>query len=174
MMTLDEIRALIRTVPDFPKENIMFRDITPVLRNPAALRAVIEHLADCCRDDKVDVVVGIESRGFMFAVPLALALGAGFVPVRKLGKLPAEVVQAEYALEYGTNTVEMHRDAIQPGDRVIIVDDLIATGGTAGAAIDLVEQLGGEICRLLFLVELAGLKGREGLQGYEVHSLITF
>ena len=171
-MTLDEIRALIRTVPDFPKENIMFRDITPVLRDPAALRAVVEHLADCCRDEKVDVVVGSVAR-VMFAVPLALAQ-ARLRPVRKLGKLPAEVVQAEYALEYGTNTVEMHRDAIQPGDRVIIVDDLIATGGTAGAAIDLVEQLGGEICRLLFLVELAGLKGREGLQGYEVHSLITF
>lgn len=173
-MSLDEIRALIRTIPDFPKENIMFRDITPVLRDPAALRAVVDHLADCCRDQKVDAVVGIESRGFMFAVPLALALGAGFVPVRKLGKLPAEVVQAEYALEYGTNTVEMHRDAIEPGDRVIIVDDLIATGGTAAAAIDLVEQLGGEIGPLLFLIELAELKGRESLQGYEVHSLITF
>jgi len=173
-MSLDEIKALVRTVPDFPKEGILFRDITPVLRDPDALRSVVEHMLEQCRGRKIDVVVGIESRGFMFAVPLALALGAGFVPVRKLGKLPAEVVQAEYALEYGTNTVEMHRDAIRPGDRVVIVDDLIATGGTAGAAVDLVEQLGGEIVRLLFLVELAELKGRESLQGYEVHSLITF
>lgn len=173
-MTLDEIRALVRTVPDFPKEGILFRDITPVLRDPAAMRAVIDHMLSRCRDRQVDAVVGIESRGFMFGVPLALALGAGFVPVRKLGKLPAEVVQAEYALEYGTNTVEMHRDALRQGDRVIIVDDLIATGGTAAAAVDLVEQLGAEVVALLFLIELSSLKGRESLQGYEIHSLISY
>lgn len=173
-MNLDEIKALVRTVPDFPKEGILFRDITPVLRNPAALRAVVEHMKELCAGRKVDVVVGIESRGFMFGVPLALALGAGFVPVRKLGKLPSEVVQAEYALEYGTNTVEMHRDAIQPGERAVVVDDLIATGGTAGAAIQLIEQLGGEVVNLLFFIELAVLKGRECLGGYEVHSLISY
>lgn len=173
-MNLDEIKALVRTVPDFPKEGILFRDITPVLRDPAALRAVVEHMKELCSGRKVDVVVGIESRGFMFGVPLALALGAGFVPVRKLGKLPSEVVQAEYALEYGTNTVEMHRDALQPGERAVVVDDLIATGGTAGAAIQLIEQLGGEVVNLLFFIELADLKGRECLGGYEVHSLISY
>ncbi|MDH7568674.1 MAG: adenine phosphoribosyltransferase [Armatimonadota bacterium] len=173
-MTLDEIKALVRTVPDFPKEGILFRDITPVLRHPEALRSVVEHLVGFCRGEEVDAVVGIESRGFMFGVPLALALNAGFVPVRKLGKLPAEVVQAEYALEYGTNTVEMHRDALKPGDRVVIVDDLIATGGTAGAAVDLVEQLGGEVVALLFFVELTDLNGRECLQGYRVESLVSF
>ncbi len=173
-MNLEQIQALVRTVPDFPKEGILFRDITPVLRDPEALRSVIDHMLEYCKDQQIDAVVGIESRGFMFAVPLALALGAGFVPVRKLGKLPAEVVQAEYSLEYGTNTVEMHRDAIQPGERIIIVDDLIATGGTAAAAIDLVEQLGGEVAGLLFFVELAALKGRESLQGYEVESLVTY
>ncbi len=173
-MTLDEIKSLVRTVADFPKEGILFRDITPILRDPVALRAVVDHLVNYCRDERVDVVVGIESRGFMCGVTLSLALGAGVVPVRKLGKLPSEVVQAEYALEYGTNTVEMHRDAIRPGDRVVIVDDLIATGGTAGAAVDLVEQLGGEIISLLFVIELAALQGRESLQGYAVHSLITY
>lgn len=173
-MNLEEIKALVRTVPDFPKEGILFRDITPVLRHPEALRSVIDHLLERCQGNSVDVVVGIESRGFMFAVPVALALGAGFVPVRKLGKLPAAVVQAEYALEYGTNTLEMHRDAIQPGDRAVIIDDLLATGGTAGAAVELVEQLGGEVVNLLFLIELTDLKGRETLRGYQVHSLITF
>lgn len=173
-MNLEEIKGLIRTIPDFPKEGILFRDITPVLRDPEALRSVVEHMRHLCGDQKVDAVVGIESRGFMFGVPLALALGAGFVPVRKLGKLPSEVIQAEYALEYGTNTVEMHRDAIKPGERVVIVDDLIATGGTAAAAVNLVEQLGGEILSMLFLIELSGLNGRESLQDYDIHSLIKY
>jgi adenine phosphoribosyltransferase len=173
-MTLEGIKGLVRTIPDFPKEGILFRDITPVLKSPQALQAVVDHLVGFCRGQDIDAVVGIESRGFMFAVPLALALGAGFVPVRKLGKLPSEVIQAEYALEYGTNTVEMHRDALQPGARVVIVDDLIATGGTAAAAVSLVEQLGGEVVSLVFLIELAALQGRDCLQGYEVHSLITY
>ncbi len=171
-----ELRAqrLIRDVPDFPKPGILFKDITPVLGDVQAMNEIIEQMATfaCSRD--VDVVAGIESRGFLFGTPLALRLGVGFVPIRKLGKLPADTVQAEYALEYGTNTVEIHRDALQPGQRVLIVDDLLATGGTAGAATQLVQALGAEVAGFSFLVELEFLHGRRALTGFSVQSLICY
>ena len=173
-LTEDTIKQLIRDIPDFPTEGILFRDITPVLQNPKAFHEVICTLVDCAKEMKPDVVVGIESRGFMFGAPIALELGVGFVPVRKIGKLPAETIQAEYALEYGTNTVEIHRDAIRPGMRVAIVDDLLATGGTARAAVQLVEELGGEVAGLCFLIELAFLNGRELLNGYDVNAIIKY
>jgi adenine phosphoribosyltransferase len=167
-------RRLIRDIVDFPKEGIVFKDITPVLLDPIAFREVIDRMLEYARGKNVDAVIGIESRGFIFGAPLALALGTGFVPVRKLGKLPGETLRAEYALEYGTNTVEIHKDAVKPGQRVLIVDDLLATGGTSGAAIELVEKLGGEVAGLLYLVELGFLNGKDELEGYDVHSLIEF
>lgn len=165
---------LIRDIKDFPKEGIVFKDITPVLQDPAAFQEVIDRMVDYARTLNVDLVAGIESRGFIFGTPLALALGAGFAPVRKLGKLPGETVRAEYALEYGTNTVEMQKGSIHPGQRVLIVDDLLATGGTASAAAELVEKLGGEVAGMVFMVELGFLSGREMLHGYETHSLLEF
>lgn len=167
-------KRLIRDVKDFPKAGIVFKDITPVLQHPAAFQEVIDRMLDYGRDKRVDVVVGIESRGFVFGAPLALALGAGFVPVRKLGKLPGETIRLEYALEYGTNTVEMQKDAIRPGQRVLVVDDLLATGGTCAAAIGLAEKLGGEVVGLSFLVELGFLNGRDVLEGYDICSLIEY
>ena len=165
---------LIRDIPDFPKPGIMFKDITPVLSHPEAFTEVVAVLTDFARNILPDVVVGIESRGFLLGAPVALNLGVGFVPVRKLGKLPYKTLTEEYALEYGTNTVEIHSDAIAPGQKVLIIDDLLATGGTAAAAIRLVEKLGGEVAGLQFLVELAFLPGRAQLKGYEVQSLISF
>lgn len=173
-LTEDTIKQLIRDIPDFPTDGILFRDITPVLQDPKAFREVVCTLSDCVKALKPDVVVGIESRGFMFGTPIALELGVGFVPVRKVGKLPAETIQAEYALEYGTNVVEMHKDAIKPGMRVAIIDDLLATGGTAKAAVQLVEELGGEVAGLCFLIELAFLNGRELLNGYDVSAMIKY
>lgn len=167
-------KRLIRDVKDFPKAGIIFKDITPVLQDPVAFREIIDRMVDYGRDKQVDVVIGIESRGFVFGAPLALALDAGFVPVRKLGKLPGETIRLEYALEYGTNTVEMQKDAIKPGQRVLVVDDLLATGGTCAAAIGLAEQLGGEVVGLTFLVELGFLNGRDGLEGYDICSLIEY
>jgi len=164
----------IRDIPDVPKPGIIFKDITTLLQDATAFRQALDELEARCRDRGATQVLGIESRGFIFAAPLADRLGAGFVPVRKLGRLPAETVQAEYALEYGTNTVEMHRDAIAPGERVLIVDDLLATGGTCRAAIDLVEQLGGVVVGCAFLVELAFLGGRTHLDGYDLQALITY
>ena len=171
-----ELRAqrLIRDVPDFPKPGILFKDITPVLGDVRAMDEIIEQMAAYARTRDVDVVAGIESRGFLFGTPLALRLGVGFVPIRKLGKLPADTVQVEYALEYGTNTVEIHRDALQPGQRVLIVDDLLATGGTAGAATQLVQALGAEVAGFSFLVELQFLHGRRALEGFDVQSLICY
>lgn len=171
-----ELRAqrLIRDVPDFPKPGILFKDITPVLGDVQAMDEIIEQMATYARTRAVDVVAGIESRGFLFGTPLALRLGVGFVPIRKLGKLPADTVQAEYALEYGTNTVEIHRDALQSGQRVLIVDDLLATGGTAGAATQLVQALGAEVAGFSFLVELEFLHGRRALEGFDVQSLICY
>jgi adenine phosphoribosyltransferase len=165
-------RRLIRDIKDFPKEGIVFKDITPVLQDPVAFQEVIDRMLAYAREQRADVVVGIESRGFIFGAPLALALGVGFVPVRKLGKLPGETVRVEYALEYGTNTVEIHKDALRPGQRALIVDDLLATGGTVNAAAALVEQLGGEVAGMLFLVELGFLDGREALGDYPFTSLI--
>jgi len=171
MVTLTDF---IRDVPDFPKQGILFKDITTLLHDAAAFRQTIDELAARCRDYGATKIVGIESRGFIFAAPLADRLGAGFVPARKLGRLPADTVRAEYALEYGTNTVEMHRDAIEPGERVLIVDDLLATGGTCRASIDLVEQLGGVVVGCAFLIELTFLEGRAALPGYDVQVLISY
>jgi len=173
-VSADELRAKIREVPDFPKPGILFYDITTLLKDATAYRDAIDLLVKPYRDQRVDVVVGMESRGFIFSAPMAYTLGVGFVPVRKLGKLPAETVSVEYALEYGTNTLEIHRDAITPGQRVLIVDDLLATGGTVSGTIDLVRRLGGEVVSLAFLVELRFLKGRERLRGYDVYSIIQY
>lgn len=168
------LRDTIRDIPDFPQKGILFKDITTLLKNPAAFKQSLDEMANIVRGQKIDAVVGMESRGFIFGAPLADRLGAGFVPARKLGKLPAATVQAEYALEYGSNTIEMHKDAIKPGMRVLIVDDLLATGGTAEATARLVEGLGGEIAGLVFLIELKFLKGREKLSGYPVTALIEY
>jgi adenine phosphoribosyltransferase len=166
--------SLIRDVPDFPKPGILFKDITPVLASPAAVREVIERFKTFAQDCKPDVIIGIESRGFVLGMPLALALDLPFVPVRKVGKLPHTCIQEEYALEYGTNAVEVHADAVQPGQKVLIVDDLLATGGTAAAAARLVERLGGTVCGFCFMIELGFLNGREPLAGREVQALIRF
>ncbi|MBI2864539.1 MAG: adenine phosphoribosyltransferase [Chloroflexi bacterium] len=164
----------IRDIPDFPKEGIIFKDITTLLKDGEALKIVIDNLTEKFSSKKVDKVVCMESRGFIFGAPLAYNLGAGFVPVRKLGKLPAETISVEYTLEYGTNTLEMHKDAIQPGERVLVVDDLLATGGTVNATINLVEQLGGNVVGIAFLIELTFLDGRNSLKDYEVVSLISY
>jgi adenine phosphoribosyltransferase len=169
-----ELGPLIRDVQDFPKKGILFKDITTLLKNGPAFKAAIDQLTDVVRAYVPDVVIGMESRGFIFAAPIAYLLGAGFVPVRKLGKLPAEVISAEYDLEYGTNTLELHTDGVQSGQRVLIVDDLLATGGTVSATIDLVERLGGQVVAVAFLVELIELKGRDRLGSYEVVSLLKF
>ena len=166
--------ALVRDVPDFPKPGILFKDITPVVQNYEALQEVVEHLVAWAETKQVDAVVGIEARGFIFGVPVALALGVGFVPLRKLGKLPHDRITEEYALEYGTNTVEMHADSLSTGQRVIIIDDLLATGGTAAAAVRLIERLEAEVVGIGFLIELDFLEGRKVLSEYDVHALIRY
>jgi len=171
---MEDLKSYIREVPDFPKPGINFYDITTLLRHPLALRMTVDRFVWLFADQQVDVVVGMESRGFMFGPVVAYDLNAGFVPVRKPGKLPAATVAETYDLEYGTDTLEVHEDAISPGDRVLIVDDLIATGGTAVATAKLVERLGGEVVGLGFIVELTFLHARERLGGYEVVSLIEY
>jgi adenine phosphoribosyltransferase len=173
-MTPDELRARIREIPDFPKPGILFYDITTLLKDPVAYRAAIDAMLAPYAGMAIDMVVGMESRGFIFSAPMAYQLGAGLVPVRKLGKLPAETISVEYALEYGSNTLEVHRDAIQSGQKVLIVDDLLATGGTVNGTVELVQRLEGEIVGLAFLVELGFLKGRDRLAGYTVSSVITY
>ena len=173
-MTPDELRAKIREIPDFPKPGILFYDITTLLKDARAYRAAIDAMLAPYAGIAIDVVVGMESRGFIFSAPMAYQLGAGLVPVRKLGKLPAETISVEYALEYGSNTLEVHRDAIQPGQKVLIVDDLLATGGTVNGTVELVQRLKGEIVGLAFLVELGFLKGRDRLTGQTVTSVITY
>lgn len=173
-MTPDELRAKIREIPDFPKPGILFYDITTLLKDPVAYRAAIDAMLAPYAGMAIDTVVGMESRGFIFSAPMAYQLGAGLVPVRKLGKLPAETISVEYALEYGSNTLEVHRDAIQPGQKVLIVDDLLATGGTVNGTVELVQRLKGEIVGLAFLVELGFLKGRDRLAGHTVSSVITY
>jgi len=168
------LKQYIRDIPDFPIEGIMFRDITTLLAHPAAFHEAIDRLLEPYRNQRIDKVVVIESRGFIFGTPMAYELGAGIVPVRKPGKLPAETLTEEYALEYGTNTLQIHTDAISKGERVIIVDDLLATGGTVEASIKLVESLGGNIVGVSVLAELVGLHGRERIQGYEIHSLVQY
>ncbi len=167
-------QSLIRDIPDFPKPGIMFKDITPVLQHPNAFAETIDHLTERAETHRPDVIVGIESRGFIFGVPIALKLGLPFALTRKLGKLPYDRITEEYALEYGTNTIEMHVDALAPGQRAYVVDDLLATGGTAAATARLIERLRGEVCGYGFLVELEFLDGRKNLLGYPVDSLITY
>ena len=166
------LRALVRDVPDFPQAGIMFRDITPLLGNGAAFRSAVDALARAYQD--IDSVVGIESRGFILGAPIAYALGVGMVLVRKLGRLPRATERADYALEYGTNTVEIHADALQPGERVLIVDDVLATGGTAAATAELVERLGATVAGIAVLIELSALGGRERLTDYPVTSLLEY
>jgi adenine phosphoribosyltransferase len=173
-VSAESLRAKIREVPDFPKPGILFYDITTLLSDAAAFREAIELMTEPYKNERIDTVVGMESRGFIFSAPMALHLEAGFVPVRKLGKLPSETISVEYELEYGTNTLEVHRDAIRPKQRVLIVDDLLATGGTVLGTIDLVKQLKGEIVGLSFLVELTFLKGRQRLGGHPIHSVVAY
>lgn len=169
-----DLSAYIRDVPDFPIPGILFRDITPLLAGPEAFRYVVDTFAAHCRDRQIDAVVGIESRGFIFGTPLAYTLGVPFIPVRKQGKLPYQRMSVEYALEYGTAQLDIHVDALAPGQRVVIVDDLLATGGTAAAAAQLVEQIGGTVAEFLFLIELSFLDGRGKLNGYPVTTLLTY
>ena len=171
MKTIDDY---IRSIPDFPEEGIIFRDITSVLQDADGLHLAIDSMQEKIADLDFDVVVGPESRGFIFGVPIAYNLHKSFVPVRKKGKLPCETISEEYDLEYGSAVIEMHKDAIRPGQKVVIVDDLIATGGTTEAIIKLVNQLGGEVVGIVFLIELAGLKGRERLEGQRVESVICY
>jgi len=169
-----DLKQIIRDVPDFPKPGIVFKDITTLLKNREALKEANRLLCEPYRNTSIDQVVGIESRGFIFGCAMALELGTGFVPIRKPGKLPAATEREEYTLEYGTDAIEIHRDAIQPGERVLIVDDLLATGGTAAAAIRLVEKLGGEVAGIAFLIELSFLKGREKLGPVPAHVLLEY
>ncbi len=171
---MDDLKKLIREVPDFPKPGINFYDITTLLKHPEGLRRTVDALAGEFEGMKVDAVIGIEARGFIFAPALAYHLGAGFVPVRKPRKLPAECASISYDLEYGQDTLEIHRDAVGSGHRVIIADDLLATGGTAKAVVDLVEGLGGEVAGLVFVVELEFLRGRQRLADYDVRSLLKY
>ncbi len=168
------LEKYIRAIPDFPKEGILFRDITTLLNNKAAFKKSIDKLADLVKGKKIDYVVAVESRGFIFGAALAYKLGAGFIPVRKKGKLPAETISATYQLEYGTDTLEMHKDAIKPNSKIIIVDDLLATGGTVSAVCRLSGQMKARIACVIFLIELCDLKGREKLKGYPVYSLIQY
>ena len=171
---MTDLKKLIREVPDFPKPGILFYDITTLLKDKTGLKCVIDALKARYQDERVDSVLGIEARGFIFAPALAYALGTGFIPVRKPRKLPAECERVEYSLEYGTDSLEIHKDAIQPGHRVLIVDDVLATGGTAAAVTRLVEKLGGTVAGVGFVIELDFLHGREKLNGYDVFSLVRY
>jgi adenine phosphoribosyltransferase len=173
-MSVTKIKAAIRDVPDFPKPGILFKDITPVLADGAMFAFVIDSLADACRDLKPSKVVGIDARGFIFGAAAAARLGVGFVPVRKRGKLPWRTRSMAFALEYGEAVVEMHEDAVEPGERVVLVDDLLATGGTSGAAIELIRQAGGVTLAALFVLELSFLKGRERLPSVPTQSFVVF
>ena len=169
-----QLRSSIRDIPDFPKPGVTFKDITPLLNDPVAFASTVDVLAGAFITAKIDRVLGVEARGFIFAAPVAYRLGAGFVPVRKAGKLPWEIEREEYELEYGTDLLEIHRDAIAPGEQVLIVDDVLATGGTASAVVRLVERLGGSVVGLTFLIELAFLDGRKKLEGQSVHTVICY
>ena len=169
-----DLRALIRDIPDFPQPGIIFKDITPLLRQPGALAEAINQLATAVSAFEFDLIVSLESRGFLFAAPLAAKLNKGLIPVRKVGKLPHTTLRIDYTLEYGVNTLEIHRDAIEPGQRVLIVDDLLATGGTVGGTLQLIEQLGGQVVGTACLIELTFLNGRKLLGDHPVVSLITY
>lgn len=174
MSMTPDLTAYIRDVPDFPKPGIVFKDITPLLKDPEALKSAVQALAAPYRDANLDSVAAIESRGFIFAAAVACELGCGFVPLRKPNKLPAETTSATYELEYGTDTIEVHVDAIHPGDHVAVIDDVIATGGTAAAAVELVETLGGNLIGISFLIDLAFLGGTAKLGDYPIHRVITY
>lgn len=169
-----DLRDKIRNIQDFPQEGVLFRDITTLLKDAEGMKEAIDQMTAKLEGVDFDLVLGPESRGFIFGMPVAYNMGKGFVPVRKAGKLPAEVVSKEYALEYGTAVIEMHKDAIQSGQKVVIVDDLMATGGTAKAIVEMVEEMGGEVAALLFLIELDFLEGRKVLPGYKVESIIHY
>ena len=171
---MKKLEDYVVTIPDFPEPGIMFRDITSVIQDPDGLKLAVDGLADLVKDLEFDLVIGPESRGFIFGVPVAYLLGKGFIPVRKKGKLPRETVSQKYDLEYGQAEVEIHKDAVRPGQKVVIVDDLMATGGSAEAAAKLVEKLGGQVVRMVFVMELAGLEGRNKLGKYDVESLIVY
>ena len=171
---MKKVEDYIRTIPDFPEEGIMFRDVTTVLQDAEGFRLAIDEMQKKLEHTEFDVIVGAESRGFIFGAPLAYNMKKAFVPVRKKGKLPCETVEATYELEYGTATIEMHKDSIKPGQKVVIVDDLIATGGTIEAAAKLIEELGGEVVKIVFLLELAGLEGRHRLSKYEIETVVTY
>lgn len=171
---MKKIEEYVRSIPDFPEPGIIFRDVTSVLQDADGLQLAIDSMQDCLEGEEFDVITGLESRGFIFGMPIAYNLHKPFVLVRKAGKLPCETVSRTYDLEYGSATIEMHKDSIKPGQKVVIVDDLIATGGSVEAAIKLVEELGGEVVKVVFLMELAGLKGRECLKGYNVASVICY
>ena len=170
----EDLKLFIRDIPDFPKKGIIFKDITTLLKDPSALRLTLSRIFNEVKDLKINKVVGIESRGFIFGGMLAEKLNAGFIPIRKPGKLPADVIKQSYDLEYGTDTIEMHKDSICKGDRVLLHDDLLATGGTAAAACSLVEKMGGKVVLVSFLIELDFLCGRENLKGYKIHSLLNY
>lgn len=169
-----ELKESIRIIKDFPKEGISFKDVTTLLKDPGAFKEAVDGLVNYLKDKNIDIIVGPEARGFIFGTPVAYALGAGFVPVRKKGKLPGETLRVEYELEYGTDVLEIHKDAIKEGQRVAIVDDLLATGGTMESVVRLIEKLGGEVVSIDFLIELSELKGRERLYNYDVMSLIEY
>ena len=171
---MKNVEDYIRSIPDFPEKGIIFRDVTSILQDPDGLALAIDSMKKKLEGIDFDLIVGTESRGFIFGVPIAYSLHKGFVAVRKKGKLPLEVVSREYDLEYGSSVVEMHKDSIKPGQKVVIVDDLIATGGTIEASIQIIEELGGEVVKVVFLMELSGLKGRERLKGYDVDSVIIY
>ena len=171
---MKKLEDYVTSIPDFPEPGIIFRDVTTILQDPDGLKLAVDQLRDMVRDLDYDLVVGPESRGFIFGVPVAYSEKKGFVPVRKRGKLPREVISEDYELKYGTATIEIHKDAIKPGQKVVIVDDLIATGGTTQAIIRLIERLGGEVVKVCFVMELAGLKGREKLEGYDIESAIIY
>ena len=174
LQKMKKIEEYVRSIPDFPEPGIIFRDVTSVLQDADGLHLAIDEMQSLLKDVDVDVIVGTESRGFIFGMPIAYNLHKPFVLVRKKGKLPCETISATYDLEYGSATIEMHKDSIKPGQKVAIIDDLIATGGTIEAAVSLIEQLGGEVVKIVFLMELAGLKGRERLAGYDVASVICY
>ena len=171
---MKKMEDYVRSIPDFPEEGIIFRDVTSVLQDADGLHMAVDKMQEFLKDVDFDAVVGLESRGFIFGMPIAYNLHKPFIPVRKKGKLPCETVEVSYDLEYGSATIEMHKDAIKPGQKVVVVDDLIATGGTVEAGIRMIEELGGEVVKVIFLMELAGLKGRERLKNYDVDSVIVY
>lgn len=171
---MKKLEEYVKSIPDFPEKGIIFRDVTSVIQDPDGLALAIDSMKEKLDGVDFDIIAGTESRGFIFGVPIAYAFHKGFVPIRKKGKLPRETISQSYDLEYGSAAIEMHKDAIKSGDKVVLVDDLIATGGTIEASIRMIEALGGEVVKIIFLMELAGLKGRERLKGYDVESVITY